>query len=397
MTFLEYAANSTSQSIVLIEMTIDGAVKGYARKDFTPIGSSIFYEGRLISLFSIGRSRDPLTWGKLEFSGGSFTLNNGDGYFDSIASTWFTSYYGKKISIKVGYEGLNISDYLTIWSGYIESIELSPESFTVAVAESRKKLDVDIEKSWVGTTSGSVWSGVNAVTVIKEAIMLAYPDVTYTADYFDVTAFTVVATSAPNIAYDMTDPAPAIDVIEGICNSMFGIFFMNPDDKYSLKLVNPDVTASTTIRSIDIMNVPSINYDVSQIVSSVKVYCDIDTRLSDSEHATIIEDTTRKEYVYSTYSIYNAKEFTTYLPGPTEADAFAIKYLDYAMDVHGIFEIETSMTHYLLEVGDTVMVEINREGGNSYLGTIKAEIIGKTYNLELLTITFQMRICYDEA
>lgn len=387
-TFADYAASSVSKPIVLIELTVNGVVKGYAKKDFVPVGSNIFYEGRLSSFFSIGRSRDPLAWGKLQFSGGSFTLINADGYFDSIASTWFIGYYGKPAVIKIGYEELNIADYLTIWTGYIQSFELSPEAVSITVAESRKKLDVDIEKSWIK---------VPATTVIKEAIILAYPDVTFTSDYFDLTAWSIVEANSPLISYDMTDAKPAIDVIEGVCNSIFGIFFMNPNDKYSLKLVNPDAPAVTTIRKEDVLDVPSITYDPSEVVSSVKVYCDIDTRLSDGKHATIVEDITRKDYVYNTYSIYNVKEFTTYLDGPEAAAAFAIKYLDYCQDVHGIFKVNVTMKYYSLEIGDTVFIELYREGGVPYLSTVKCEIIGKTYNLETFNITFDMRICYDEA
>jgi len=388
VTFLEYASNSTSPAIVLIEIDVGGVTKGYAKKDFTPIGSSIFYEGRVTSLFSIGRSRQPLVWGKLEFSGGSFDLNNGDGYFDSIASTWFIAYYGKESRIKIGYEGLDISEYLTIWSGYIENIQLSPEKLTVSVMESRKKLDVDIEHSWIDVT---------ATTVIQEAIILAYPEVTFDSTYFDTVAWALASIDSPLVSVDMTDPAPAIDVIEGVCSSIFGLFFMNPNDKYSLKLVNPEATVITTIVSADIKNIPQITYDPSEIVSSVKVYCEIDTQLDSGNKATIIEDTTREAYVLSAYSIYNAKEFTTYLANPELADAFAIKYLDYTMDVHGLFDIETTMKYYSYEIGDTVYVQLYRDGGVSYLGTIKAEIIGKTYDLETFGVNFNMRQCYDEA
>ena len=388
MTFLEYAGRSSSKPIILIEIVVGSTTYRYSYNDITPVGSSYYYDGRLISAFDIGRSRDPLTWGKMEFSGGSLTLNNADGFFDTFHSTWFIGWYGATVRIRLGYYDLEFANYLLLWSGYVETVELSPESFQVSVMESRKKLDVDIKDSWVGE---------NALTVVKDAIILAYPNVTYDTTYFDTTAWALAACAASVITVDMIEEQKATEVIDMICTSIFGIFFMTSDDRYSFKMLNPDATASTTILKADVMNVPSISYDPTEVVSSVRVFCDIDFDLTSGNYVTILEDTTREAYVFSTYNIYNSKEITTYLPSTTVASVYAKTFLDYTMDVHGMFDINVPMKYYTLEVGDVVNVELYREGNISYLGTVKCEIIAKRYKLEFPLITFRMRMCYDEA
>jgi len=390
MTFLEYAANSTSKSIVLIEMTIDGEVKGYTRKDFTPIGSAILYEGRLVSLFSIGRSRDPLTWGKLNYSSGSITLNNADGHFDSVArNDWFIGYYGSKVSIKFGYEELNVSNYITLWTGYISKMTLSPDQISIDVSESKKKLDeIDIQYSWVN---------INAMTVIQEAIILAYPSVTYDSTYFDTTTWSTISSLNILVSVDMAETKKALAVIEDVCSSIFGVFYMTAEDKYTMKLINPAATAVTTIVNSNILNVPDIDFDPSDVISSVRVYCDIDENLNTGRFSSIVEDITRVDYVSSTYGFLNSKEFITYLPGTTAAAAFAITFLDYSCDVHGTFSITTTMNYYTLEVGDTVNVELKRVNNVDYLNIIKCEILGKMYMLDAGKLKFDMRICYDET
>lgn len=389
MTFAEYATMSSSSGIVLFEIDIGGTTVGYAKKDFTPVGSSIFYEGRLNSVFDIGYSRDPLTWGKLSFPTGSVDLNNGDGHFNASAnSTWFIPYFSVPARIKFGYEAMSITDYVTMWTGYVESVNLSKESFSINLADTRKKLDVDIQSSWVD---------INAMTVIKEAIILAYPNVTYDDTYFDTVAWTLAATYAPNITVDMIDPMKATELIDAICASIFGIFFMTADGRYSFKVPLLDATCTSTIHNTDVIEIPTIEYNPSEVVSSVRVYCDIDYDLDTGEFATVVEDTTRKTYVFSTYSIYNSKEMTTYLPGTTAATVFASTFLDYTMDVHGTFEITVPMVYYTLNVGDTTYVEMKLENDNDFIGTPKCEIIGKTYNFDYPSIKFQMRIWYDEA
>ena len=181
MTFADCVASSISKSVVLVEISLPSETKYYAKKYFTPVNSTHLYEGRLISAFDIGIKRDALTWGVLEYSGGSITLNNADGYFNQyVTDNWFVGWYGSSVTVKFGYEQLPLADYITLWTGYIESISLTNTNFVLTVAENRKILDnVDIQASWIN---------INAMTVIKEAILLAYPDITYDSTYFDTTA-----------------------------------------------------------------------------------------------------------------------------------------------------------------------------------------------------------------
>lgn len=389
MTFAEYSIKNPSEAIILIEIVVNGTTYGYCKKDLTPVGSSTFYEGRLLSLFDIGFERDPLTWGKMMFPTGSITLNNGDGYFDTVAKDdWFKGYFGSSVAIKIGYPLLDISSYVTLWTGYVENISHSQESITLSLKDTRSKLDVDIQASWINK---------NALTVIKEAIILAYPDVTYTTDFFDTTAWGIAQAVAPNVTVDMIDPDKCTSVIDAVSASIFGLFFMTAENKYSYKIPNLDATCTSTVFTHDILNIPEVSYNPTEIVSSVLVYCDIDMSFSTREYCSVVEDTTRKAYVYSAYSIYNSKEFFTYLPDATAASVFATQFLDYTCDIHGVFDIEVPMKYYTLDIGDTTFVELYRSGATEYLGTIKCEVIGKTYLLESAFIRFRMRQWYDEA
>ena len=390
MTFAEYSSKSTSSSIVLVEISLPSETKYYAKKYFTPVNSTHLYEGRLISAFDIGTKRDALTWGVLEYSGGSITLNNADGYFNQyVTDNWFVGWYGSSVTIKFGYEQLPLADYITLWTGYIESVSLTNTNFVLTVAENRKILDnVDIQASWIN---------INAMTVIKEAILLAYPDITYDSAYFDTVSWEAVAAQNILVSVDMVDMKKASEVIQDVSNSIFGIFYTNEYGKYSYKILNLDAHCTNTIQSNDIIEIPEITFDTSDIVSSVIVYCDIDEDIQTSEYAVTVEDYTRENYVYNNYGIKNNKEYLTYLPNATAACSFAIKYLDYTCDVHGTFSITVPMKYYYLTIGDTVFVNPKNVGNNEFLGMKKCEILGKTYLLDTAMIQFDLRIYYDEG
>lgn len=389
MMFAECVVSSISKSVVLVEISLPSETKYFAKKDFTPLSSTHFYEGRLISAFDIGMQRDALTWGMMEYSGGSITLNNADGYFNQfVTDDWFVGWYGNSVTIKFGYEQLPVTEYKTLWTGYIESVTLSNENFTLNVVENRKIFDeVDIQSSWINT---------NAMTVIKEAIILAYQDIAFDSTYFDTTAWGNVSALNILVSMDMTDVKKASEVIQDVSNSIFGIFYCDESGRYTYKIPNLDATCTTVIQSSDIIDIPEVTFEVSDIVSAVKVYCDIDQDVQTGDYATVVKDYTREQYVYSHYGIKNDKEFTTFLPDANAASLFAIKYLDYTCDVHGTFSITVPMKYYNLTIGDMVKVNPTNVGNNQYIGLKKCEILGKTYLLDSAMIRLDLRIWYDE-
>ena len=77
-----------------------------------------------------------------------------------------------------------------------------------------------------------------------------------------------------------------------------------------------------------------------------------------------------------------------------EAIIFSNTMLEYARDVHGIGNVTVPLKYYYLNVGDMVDLEIARES-TTMLGTVKCEILSKSYNLDNGTIDLRYRITSD--
>jgi hypothetical protein len=355
-----------------------GVIYGYSYNEFTPIGSSLLYEGRLQGGIDIGESRDPLYFGKLEYSNGSISLNNADGHFDTFPIDH--DFYGNEIRILVGFAQLNISDYIKVVSGTVENVLVTEEAMDVNIADKRKTLS----KSITYTCTNK-----NALEAIREILLLHY-GASYNSSYYDITAWAAAEAVAPTISIDIAtghaiEEATVIEIIEMICSSVFGLFMIDTDNKYSFKIVDTSASAGTTIYSYDISSPHEINYNPLEVISSAKIGYAKDWNPTGDDYYdspyTWYTDTTQEAAVYAKYKVYNQYEFFTVLDTLAQATTFGTTVMNYVKDVHGIGSVSVPIKYYATKVGDIVDIEIKRQV-NTMLGTKKCEIISRRRSLQ---------------
>ncbi|MCK9371399.1 hypothetical protein M0R04_15905, partial [Candidatus Dojkabacteria bacterium] len=261
MAFSDELSKSVSQFRILIQ--IDSKDTLYAGRfsfdAFTPIGSAVPYEGRLLSAPKISINRDSNQFGILVFSSSGFTLNNADGEFDQLLVNY--NVIGATVRVWIGYDNIDISTYVNIYTGYVETININENQASFSISDSRKRLK---------TGNSTDISFVDAVQGI-ENILLGNYTITAGSTYFDVTAMT----AAKALAYDVVRIAPDNDTvdaaIEDCVKSTMGFFFIDGTGKYSYKMVDTAATSVSTINRYDIINNTSINYNESGIIASVSV------------------------------------------------------------------------------------------------------------------------------
>ena len=350
-----------------------GVVYGYSFDEFTPVGAEQLYEGRLLGAPSISTRRDPLYFGRISFGGGSITLANGDGYFDS----WTTDndIYGNEARVYLGYDGLDLSEYERLYTGYIENVVLGEDVLEVAITDRRKQLTASITYTCTAQ---------NALDAIVEILTTAYP-VTYNDTYFDTTAWAEAQASVETVTISMDDSAPVIDVIEDICTSVFGVFFVTPDNKFSFRLVDTGASAETTIRAGDVMNRNRIIYNPSEVLSSARIGYIV------ADVLTYHDADQYEASVFNAYKTYSERTFDTQLDTVTAATAYGETIMQYTKDVHGVFEMQLPMLYYALEVGEMVDAEIWR-AQSAMLATARSEILEVRYDLAGPTLTLGLRI-----
>lgn len=95
------------------------------------------YKPILLSIPTISQSADPLQYDIMAFSGGSVVLSN-DGEFDT-----FEKLYGNTIRLKIGKDGDDCTDLITIFSGYIKDYTTTTKDITIDIGDNREKLQLE--------------------------------------------------------------------------------------------------------------------------------------------------------------------------------------------------------------------------------------------------------------
>ena len=370
---------------ILHQITI-GIPYGVSFDDFVPIGSNRLYEGRLIGDPIISINRDPLYFGKLQFDSGNISLINTDGYFDTFPTV--NNIYGNQVRIKIGFSELNVNDYLTLYTGNVESLLVNEETMEIVISDKRKQLTKSIQFTC---------NYIDALTAIERILANSY-NVVYGPSYYDTTAWEIARATVPLVYIDIYEygaikDSPVIDIIQDICISSFGLFIVTSDNKYTFKMIDTSATAFTTILSCDILNSNSINYDPSQVISSIKVGYDKTWEEGYESPYQFYIDTSRESASFLAYKVYNQQTIYTLLKDiKGNLTDFVDKFLDYySGTVHGIGTITTSLKYYDVEIGDIINIEINRLN-STMLGTKKCEVIGVSYRLSQALIDFTYRV-----
>jgi hypothetical protein len=318
-------------------------------------------------------------WGKIQFEGGSVSLNNADGFFDQFGED--NNVYGNETRVKFGYRDLPISEYAIVFVGYAEKLDISPNQMQVSFKDKRKQLSKAVTYSCTNK---------NALEAIEELLLDNY-GINYNNVFFNTTQWEIAKGIAYTVTLNYTKETEVIKIIEDICASIFGLFIVEVDGRYSFKITSPfDASdADVSIPNNDIINDFSLSYNPSQIISSTQIGYNRDWTTTNSAY-TFLTDTSQEADIFQLYKTYSQKQFLTSLPDVTQAQDFSDRILEYAGEVRAESQIELPVKYWTLDVGDFVDIELNRSA-TDWLNYRKCEILSKQFQLDRGTIVFSIK------
>ena len=260
---------------------------------------------------------------------------------------------------------------MTVFTGYVDTFSVSESEATFTISDKRRQLTKPIQRTATASTA------VNALDEIADILNDAY-GYSYDSRFFDTSAWATARAALPAARADITlnyqKPEPVIDVIEDIAASVFGLFFVTPDGKFSFKLVDTEPAPVAKIQAHDILGEHSLSYNPREVVSSVRVGYGRDWATTGTQY-TYYTDSGREASTFSQYKTYSEKTFDTVLPTLTAATAYATVVLDYVNQVKAVETITVPLEHYARALGDMIGTVIQR-GEQSMIGERKAEVIG---------------------
>ena len=459
-----------------------GAGRGYATKSAYYDG--IFYDGRVLSVPNITRSKDPLFFGKISFDGGTVALINSDGEFD----TWVTDYsiYGAAVRVLLGFEDNTYADMKTLYEGYLENVRVSEDVLELQVNDKRKALSRKVPPNvfdmttypnlkaenankpiplgygviknapvictnengttpWTfkivdtthrgitaidavyvegGTARTSVvWDAGNLaaatfaltagtytatkdkVTVdfqgyasggvlisngleIMRDILSTYYAKSYSGVFYNTTAWGSAEAVAADIGLLVHEPTEGWKLIEEISYSLRGNFIVQDDGLFTFRAFDSTRATAQSIAYTELLGDLEVAYNTDELLSSCRV-----------GHTKDWEKKTHTELLYTTgeaeiaeeYKLYRERTFETLLTAAGSAGTFAAGIMEIAGAARGLFRVRTKLQSVDREISDIITVAY-RGPNRAFVGTVNAEVIGKTVDLDAMEVELQCRI-----
>lgn len=452
---------------------------GYANKG--AYYGDLYYDARVLSVPAIGRSKDPLFFGKITFDGGTISLINADGEFDTFQADH--EIYGSMVRILLGFEDNAYADFKTMYEGYIENLRMNEDIFEIEANDKRKALSRKIPTAVFDTTtypnldpknankpipllygacdnvivictneeesSPASYSfkicdttdraitaidtvRVNGVVLSAATISLTAgtftlstanyaPGKTVTADirgyasggtlisngleilrdilanqlsrpygttFYNTTAWASAESVAANIAIFIADAVEGWKVIEDISYSLHGNFIVQDDGKFTFRTYDATRPIDQTIAYWELLDdIFEVAYNTDEVLTSCRIGYD---KNWDENIFTDLIHNPDEATIADKFKFYRERSFETLLTASGSATTFAEAIMAISDDVRPIFRARTKMQSIDRELSDLVSIEYKPEN-RDFLGWMTAEVIGKTVDLDAMTVELTLR------
>jgi len=265
------------------------------------------------------------------------------------------------------------------------STDLATGTFTLAAANYSPGDKVTCDFTGYEDDSGDAIK--NAADVILDLLETQLA-MDYDAASFDQAEWAIATALAPDIGILIDDPTEVYDILEDICASSLLVFFQHDDGRYTLRKYTPNRAVVQTFTEDELLEVPTVEYDPSEVLSSTMVGY---ARDWDEDQHRYLHDTSQEATVFEAYKVYRENTFDTLLTASAAAQDFSDDILLLSGGVMRKFTAKFKLQPLEREIMDFVDIPIARQGGG-FLGTAKAEILGITKDLLAAEISLECRI-----
>lgn len=228
----------------------------------------------------------------------------------------------------------------------------------------------------------------NALDVIKD-ILVNYQGLVFISSLFNIPEWTAITALAPDVCYFASSQTEVKQVIELICSAARVYIIVQDNELFTAKKYAPDRPAIQSFELLDLLEIPTIEYNVSEILAEVSVGYAKDW--ANNDYRRLLYDDLSDE-VFERYKTRKPKSFDTLLTTVADALAFAIDIMSVSAYAKKTFPARFKVQPLGREIGDHIRLPVTRRNGMGLLGTVKAEIIELDKNLDKAEITCGCRV-----
>ncbi|HSW63525.1 MAG TPA: hypothetical protein VLH56_09485, partial [Dissulfurispiraceae bacterium] len=210
----------------------------------------IYYEPRITSVPSLKKSKDPLFYGILQYSGGSVNLINTDGDMEDLFDD--NELIGQPVRVYSGYDGDAFADFSKVFSGNVEDYSYDRTNFSLNIIDNRKFLSRSIptrkftatdypymDEDDLGNVKPLAWGSIRNAPLVCTNTNGATPWTFYVCDVTDHAITGVTNVYIEGILVDPADWSYA----DGVVTMASGVYVSDDHDDHYIEDNLGSVTA----------------------------------------------------------------------------------------------------------------------------------------------------------
>jgi len=261
--------------------------------------------------------------------------------------------------------------------------DLDAGTFSLATADYDPGDEVTCDfQGYVDALGNLIENGLDVTRDLLEC----YYGIKFNSNFFNTSQWH--RNRAPNINYFLNKEKKLVEIIGEIAETVQGDFIVDDDERFSFRLYDPVEAASYTIPKEWLLEIPEIEYDSSEVLTSLIVGYAKDW--AEDEYL-LYEEKSQEEDIFNRFKTYLRKTFNTLLTSKVDAQTWAEKRMRFSGDVKKVFPVLTKPQIIQREIDDLIYVYVNRKN-KEMLGKCKAQIIGIEKDGNGMTVRLDCRL-----
>ena len=273
------------------------------------------------------------------------------------------------------------------------STNLTDATFVITAASGDYNPGDQVTVNFRGYTDALGYLISDGLDVLKD-ILINYAQLPYNNDIFDTGQWNVASLDDFAVGYYVNSETKVFEAIEEISKSMRTDIFIKQDGRLTAKKFNRNTALVRQIQVEEIIGEPNaIKYDPTEIVTSTvikygKNYSDDDMTMKYVDSAI---------YLYTINGVENREEFDTLLVNSADAQLFSDNVFDRSGSVQKLTSIKTKTRNIMAEIVENYSIPILARASGSNFQNAKAELIGRTIDINDFSVTLDFRIFEIES
>jgi hypothetical protein len=249
----------------------------------------------------------------------------------------------------------------------------------------------DTDDKLVVTFSVSVVE--NGLDIISD-ILENYENIDFNNNNYDTTEWNAEKANVPDsgIWIGKGNLMSSVDVIEQVCVDSNGIFDVLVDGRFTFRTYDANRASSSEYLEDEVMNIPTIEYDAEEYLSSAKIEHSKDWLTKEPE---LFTNDTEESEVYARYRQYKERSFSTTLTNAADAEALSDEIMEQSKLIKPKIDLLTKTQKIGIRILDNITYEYKRRNGKVIVNNALYQVLGVDLNMSSYEITTSIKYIKD--